>query len=138
MLLVACILSSKTSKGFDSKAVPKLNHCRSMQKLNRLNRNCRALFKFCVVTLAILLAGCAMKSKPKVTMSTLSPGAAASAAALHPPPIIYVTDFYLSPEMIQAAPSVIGSVSGGGPLSRLREDAQRLRGDDLQTKAKKL
>jgi len=107
-----------------------------MHLLNHPNKTSRALSNSTLVALALLLASCAVKSKPSVTMSMPSPDTAAPAAPLHPPSIIYVTDFYLSPGMIQAAPSIIGAA--GGPVSRLREEAQIIRGDDPQSKAKKL
>ena len=89
------------------------------------------------LTLVAALAGCSGTpgAKPTVTASP-APGGPGTPSA---PSVIYVTDFYLPPAMIQRSPTLPEQVGmGGGPVSRLRQDVRTLRGDDPETKAKKL
>jgi hypothetical protein len=90
-----------------------------------------------LVAAGALLGGCAAGTgrQPSVA-TTLPPGAP---RAVKTPAVIYVTDFYLPAGMIQPAETLPEKVGlGGGPVSRLRQDARTLRGDDPATKAKKL
>ena len=93
---------------------------------------------FVVFPLAlIVLAGCASGpiAKPKVTSLAAGDGTTAVKA----PPVIYVTDFYLPPGMIQQAqtlPQMVGF--GNGPVSRIRDDVRALRDGDPESKARKL
>ena len=85
----------------------------------------------------VLLDGCAAGTGRQPSVATTVP--AGAPGSVKAPPIIYVTDFYLPPGMIQPAETLPEKVGlGGGPVSRLRQDARALRGDDPAAKAKKL
>jgi hypothetical protein len=82
------------------------------------------------------LAGCAGGPGAKPTVTTSPTG---TASAVKAPSVIYVTDFYLPPGLIQQSQTLPEKVGlGGGPVSRIREDVRALRGDDPESKAKKL
>jgi hypothetical protein len=87
-----------------------------------------------------LVSGCAGGSgrHPTVTASPLPAGtdlANPATNAVQAPPVIYVSDFYLSPAMIQPAQ---GPGGRDGRVSRLRQDIKGLRGDDPAAQARKL
>jgi len=70
---------------------------------------------------------------------SVTPTSAPGAGGTNAPSVIYVTDFYLSPEMIQPAKTVPERVGlGRGPLANLRRELDTVRGDDPAAKAGKL
>ena len=84
-----------------------------------------------------LLGGCAGSSSRKPSVVDNTPVGALPAT--NAPKIIYVTDFYLPLGKIQRSPTLPEKAGlGGGPLARLRQDAQAMRGDDSESKAKKI
>jgi hypothetical protein len=89
---------------------------------------------FLLLALA-LVAGCAgARGKPTVNARTTG-----ATAVVKAPSVIYVTDFYLPPTMIQlpqTLPEKLGV--GGGRVARVRQDLREVRGDDPTTTAKKL
>jgi hypothetical protein len=90
-----------------------------------------------LVATVALFSGCSGSSSRKPSVVNNTPAGAPQATRA--PKIIYVTDFYLPPNMIQRSPTLPEKVGlGGGPLSRIRQDAQALRGDDPEFKAKKI
>ena len=83
-----------------------------------------------------LLAGCSSLPGEKPTVSATP---APTATAVKAPSVIYVTDFYLPPEMIQEAKTLREQAGlGDGPATRLRQDLRILRGDDPESEARRL
>lgn len=88
-------------------------------------------------SLLAVLTGCAggVKSKPTVEAMPLTP-ARGTNATVTPPSVIYVTDFYLPPGMIQSSPAVLNQRQG--PVGRVRQNLKSIREEDPATKAKEL
>lgn len=89
--------------------------------------------------LVITLTGCGggVRSQPAVKATELPRATGTNASApVTPPPVIYVTDFYLPPGMIEASPSAMDQRQG--PASKLRQDLKSVREQDPAEKAKKI
>ncbi len=86
----------------------------------------------------VLLGGCAGLSGGKPTVTAKSPTGAnpADTKGVKPPTVIYVSDFYLAPEMIKAAPKTLGQ--SDGPAARWRKDMQSVLSGDPAAKAQKI
>lgn len=84
-----------------------------------------------------MFSGCSGIPSRKPSVVNHSP--AGVSQTTRAPKIIYVTDFYLPPGMIEHSPTLPEKVGlGGGPLSRVRQNAQAMRGEDPEAKAQKL
>lgn len=77
--------------------------------------------------------GCASTNAPTATAQRSSTGSAS--ADRHRPSVIYITDFYLPPALIEASP---GPASGVAPVHRVRDRFRHLTGEDPSAKAGKL
>jgi hypothetical protein len=78
----------------------------------------------CLLTWCCLLSGCSSKSSVKASVNF-------SGAAVPPPAMIYVSDFYLNPAMIQSQTALRQE-------RFLRRELDQVRGDDPESQAKKL
>jgi len=82
------------------------------------------------------LLGCAGERGRQPVVKTTGTG---NRAGTNAPSIIYVTDFYLPPEMIQQAQTLAERLGvGGGGIAGLRQEFRSIRGDDPVDKAKEL
>ena len=100
--------------------------------------NRRHLLKLTLPAAAAWLCGCsgAGGGKSTVTVSTSTAGTKSdSPARVTPvPSVIYVSDFYLDPQMITPTPGVMGDREG--PASRVRGNLKGLRESDPASKAR--
>src|SRR5262245_62837647 len=101
----------------------------------QIQMNTRIALAMLFVPVLPILAGCiGIGGKPSVTVHPTS----TSSDAIKAPSMIYITDFYLPPQMIQSAQSLREQAGlGSGPLSKLREDIRSVR-DNPEAKAKQL